>query len=73
MLNNGSATQVINMFNQYKKDLRSPPNNQQTISNPPQPQKRTSQDIYEQYQKPLIPSADKPLTIQSVENMPEME
>ena len=73
VLNNGSATQVINMFNQYKKDLRSPPNNQQTISNPPQPQKRTSQDIYEQYQKPLIPSADKPLTIQSVENMPEME
>ena len=73
VLNNGSATQVINMFNQYKKDFRSSQNNQQTISNPPQPQKRTSQDIYEQYQKPLIPSADKPLTIQSVENMPEME
>lgn len=72
VLNNGSAAQVINMFSQYKKDLRSSQNNQKPVTPPPQPKTMSPQDIYEKYQKPLIPSADKPLEVQSAENMPEM-
>lgn len=72
VLNNGSATQVINMFSQYKKDLRSSQSNQKPATPPPQPKAMSSQDIYEQYQKPLMPSPDKPLKIQSSEKMPEM-
>lgn len=72
VLNNGSAAQVINIFSQYKKDLRSSQNNQKPITPPPQPKAMSSQDIYEQYQKPLIPSSDKPLEVQSAENMPDL-
>ncbi|MEG6544819.1 GIY-YIG nuclease family protein [Acinetobacter bereziniae] len=72
VLNNGTATQVIDMFTQYKKDSRSSQIIQQTISPSPQSNKLTSQDIYETYQKPLIPSPDKPLEILPAENMVDL-
>lgn len=73
VLDHGTATQVISLFNQYKADIHSIQNNVQAITMPTtQPVDMSPQTIYEKYQKPLISSENKPLEVQSAESMPDL-
>lgn len=73
VLDHGTATQVISLFSQYKADIRSIQNNVKAITiHTTQSVNISPQAIYEKYQKPLIPSENKPLEIQSTEKMPDL-